>query len=59
MDRHDAVEAVRMIGAHQVIPCHYDTFPPIETDVQAFKADVETDTSSQVVVLAPGETHKP
>jgi len=59
MDRHDAVEAARLVGAAQIVPCHYDTFPPIETDVQAFKADVETDTSSQVVVLAPGETHKP
>ena len=25
-----------------MIPCHYDTFPPIETDAEAFKADVET-----------------
>src|SRR6202044_2660810 len=24
MDRHDAVEAARMLGARQVIPCHYD-----------------------------------
>ena len=59
MDRVDAVEAAKLIGAREVIPCHYDTFPPIETDVQAFKADVETDTSSQVVVLAPGESHTP
>jgi L-ascorbate metabolism protein UlaG (beta-lactamase superfamily) len=59
MDRHDAVQAAKLIGAREVIPCHYDTFPPIETDVQAFKADVEADTSSQVVVLAPGETHTP
>ena len=59
MDRFDAVQAAKMIGAREVIPCHYDTFPPIETDVQAFKADVEADTSSQVVVLAPGETHTP
>jgi L-ascorbate metabolism protein UlaG (beta-lactamase superfamily) len=59
MDRFDAVEAARLIGAREVIPCHYDTFPPIETDVQAFKVDVEADTSSQVVVLAPGETHSP
>ena len=42
MDRHDAVEAARFVGAKQVIPCHYDTFPPIETDAQAFKADVES-----------------
>jgi L-ascorbate metabolism protein UlaG (beta-lactamase superfamily) len=59
MDRHDAVEAVRLIGARTVIPIHYDTFPPIETDAQAFKADVEAQTDSRVVVLAPGETWSP
>ena len=63
MDRHDAVEAAALVGADVVIPCHYDTFPPIETDAQAFKADVESKTSyesraaEKVVVLAPGETH--
>ena len=36
---------------------HYDTFPPIETDSAAFKAEVEAKTSSQVVLLAPGESH--
>jgi L-ascorbate metabolism protein UlaG (beta-lactamase superfamily) len=59
MDRYDALEAARMIGAKQVIPCHYDTFPPIETDAQAFKADVEAQGSSEVVVLAPGESLSP
>lgn len=59
MDRHDAVEAARLVGAKQVIPCHYDTFPPIETDAQAFKADVEAQGYSQVIVLAPGDTHSP
>ena len=57
MDRIDAVAAVELIGPKQVIPCHYDTFPPIETDVQAFKADVEGSTQAKVVVLDPGETH--
>jgi L-ascorbate metabolism protein UlaG (beta-lactamase superfamily) len=57
MDRHDAVEAARMIGARQVIPCHYDTFPPIVTDVQTFKGDVENSTASEVIVLAPGDRH--
>ncbi|HYV16921.1 MAG TPA: metal-dependent hydrolase [Conexibacter sp.] len=56
MDRHDAVEAARLVGAKVVVPMHYDTFPPIATDVQAFKDDVETQTGSQVVVLAPGES---
>jgi L-ascorbate metabolism protein UlaG (beta-lactamase superfamily) len=59
MDRHDAVEAARLVGARTVIPMHYDTFPPIETDAQAFKADVEAQTSSQVVLLAPGDTWSP
>ncbi len=59
MDRFDAVEAARLVGARQVIPCHYDTFPPIATDAQAFRADVEAAGAGQVVVLAPGETHTP
>ena len=57
MDRYDAVTAVEFVNPGAVIPCHYDTFPPIETDAQAFKSDVEAQTSAQVVVLAPGETH--
>ena len=57
MDRTDGVEAARLIGAGTVIPCHYGTFPPIETDAQAFKSEVEGATSSRVVVLEPGETH--
>jgi L-ascorbate metabolism protein UlaG (beta-lactamase superfamily) len=56
MDRHDAVKAAALIGASTVIPCHYNTFPPIETDAAAFKADVESQTSSRVEILEPGET---
>jgi L-ascorbate metabolism protein UlaG (beta-lactamase superfamily) len=59
MDRHDAVEAARLIGARQVIPCHYDTFPPITADAQAFKSDVEAAGAGEVVVLAPGARHSP
>ena len=59
MDRFDAVEAAALVGAKQVIPCHYNTFPPIQTDAQAFKADVEAAGSSQVIVLDPGESHTP
>jgi L-ascorbate metabolism protein UlaG (beta-lactamase superfamily) len=57
MDRFDAVDAAGLIGAGTVIPCHYDTFPPIETDAQAFKSDVESSTGSKVVVLDPGQAH--
>jgi len=57
MDRTDAVDAAGLVGAKTVIPCHYDTFPPIETDAEAFRSDVESATSSHVVVLEPGEAH--
>jgi len=57
MDRHDAVTAVEFVTPSVVIPCHYDTFPPIETDAEAFKGDVENDTGATCVILAPGETH--
>jgi L-ascorbate metabolism protein UlaG (beta-lactamase superfamily) len=63
MDRHDAVVAAELVGARTVIPCHYDTFPLIETDAEAFKSDVESRTAgegrrqSEVVILQPGETH--
>lgn len=57
MDRHDAVVACEFVGAKTVIPMHYNTFPVIETDAEAFKSDVESQTSSQVVLLDPGQTH--
>jgi L-ascorbate metabolism protein UlaG (beta-lactamase superfamily) len=56
MDRVDAVDACALIGAKTVIPCHYDTFPPIETDAQAFKSDVESAGHAQVAVVEPGGT---
>ena len=42
MDRHDGVAAAELVGAETVIPCHYGTFPPIETDAEAFKSEVES-----------------
>ena len=56
MDREDAVIAAKMIGAEVVIPMHYDTFPAIETEVDIFKADVESQTDSKVVLLQPEES---
>jgi L-ascorbate metabolism protein UlaG (beta-lactamase superfamily) len=59
MDRFDAVVAAELVGADQIIPCHYDTFPPVETDAEAFKSDVQNAGYSEVVILQPGETHTP
>src|SRR6478736_6262303 len=58
MDRYDAVTAVELIDPSQVIPIHYGTFPPVETDAEAFKQDVQNAGFSEVLVLNPGDTHK-
>jgi len=57
MDAEDAAVAAGLIGAPTVIPMHYNSFPVIAADAEAFKSDVESKTSSAVVILEPGETH--
>jgi len=57
MDRHDGVRAAELVGAKRIIPCHYGTFPPIETDAEAFKQDVQNAGYSEVIVVEPGGTH--
>ncbi|MGI8403179.1 MAG: metal-dependent hydrolase [Thermomicrobiales bacterium] len=54
----DAVLAAKLLRAATVIPCHYNTFPPIEQDPNAFKQDVEECTDSKVAVLKPGESQE-
>ena len=59
MDQEDAVTAVELIDPDVVIPMHFGTFPPIEADPERFASEVEASprTSSEVVVLRPGETY--
>lgn len=52
----DAVRAVKFLRPRYVIPCHYNTFPPIEQDAEAFKAEVEKQTSAQAAILESGQT---
>jgi L-ascorbate metabolism protein UlaG (beta-lactamase superfamily) len=59
MDRHDAVDAADFVGAKTIIPCHYDTFPLIETDAGAFQSDIERTLDATCVVLEPGGVHQP
>jgi L-ascorbate metabolism protein UlaG (beta-lactamase superfamily) len=51
MDRIDAASACKLIGAKTVIPCHYNTFPPIHADAEAFAKDVKG-----AEILEPGDT---
>jgi L-ascorbate metabolism protein UlaG (beta-lactamase superfamily) len=60
MDRHDAVHAVELLKPGTVIPCHYNTFPAIATDAEAFRDEVNASTThavsgDKVTILEPGE----
>ncbi len=48
----DAVRAVEFIEPEVVVPIHFDTWPPIAQDAQAFKASVGE--RARVEVLEPG-----
>ena len=50
MDRHEAAEFARSVDPELVIPLHYDTFEAIETDVEAFAADLE-ESGTRVAIL--------
>lgn len=52
----DALEAVKFVNPKLVIPVHYNTWPLIEQDPQAWGARVEEATSAKVKVLTPGES---
>ena len=43
MDRREAADFARSVDADLVLPEHYDTFDPIETDAEAFADDLEAD----------------
>ena len=50
----DALRAVRILKSSTVIPCHYNTFPLIEQDAQAFKTKVESLTDTLVTIPEVG-----
>jgi len=52
----DALKAVKFLKPKQVVPCHYNTWPPIEQDADAWKKRVEKKTKAKVSVLAAGES---
>ncbi|MGH2532337.1 MAG: metal-dependent hydrolase [Thermomicrobiales bacterium] len=53
----DAVRAVTFLRPKLVVPCHYNTFPPIKQDPDAFKQQVDTKTDATCIALAPGQAH--
>jgi len=52
----DALEAVKLLKPRMVVPIHYNTFPVIEQDAEAWAKRVESETDTRCIVLKPGET---
>ena len=51
----DAVRATKLLGPKKVVPIHFNTFPPIEQDANAWAGAVRNATNAEPVVLQPGE----
>ena len=49
-----SIEAIRLIQPRQVAPAHYNTWPPIQQDAQAWAAQVRQETNAKPLVLEPG-----
>ena len=52
----DAILAAQFVKAKKVIPHHYNTFPPIEQDVEAFAQKLQDETDIECAILNPGDT---
>jgi L-ascorbate metabolism protein UlaG (beta-lactamase superfamily) len=53
----DALRAVKLLAPKVVIPIHYNTWDLLAQDAHAWKARVEQETTSRVVVMKPGESY--
>ena len=49
----DSIKAVRLLEPKLVSPMHFNTFPPIEQDAEAWAARVEAETDAKAIVLEP------
>lgn len=55
MGIYGALHATEMVEPELVVPLHYDTFPPLETDLDAF-ADAFDEAGYETRVFGAGET---
>jgi L-ascorbate metabolism protein UlaG (beta-lactamase superfamily) len=56
MGPEDSIEAVKLLAPRRVLPCHYNTWPEIAQDAEAWAAAVKRQTAAEPVVLQPGES---
>ena len=52
----DALEAVKLLQPKRVVPVHNKTWPVIDQDAEAWAERVRTETTTEPMVIEPGET---
>lgn len=52
----DSIRAIQWLKPRYVLPCHYNTFPPIMQDAAKWADEVNSKTLSSAIVLDPGGT---
>ncbi|MEW4451769.1 metal-dependent hydrolase [Bremerella sp. JC817] len=52
----DSIRAVKMLQPKNVIPGHYNTWPPIEQDAVEWASKIRHETNATPHILKPGET---
>ncbi len=52
----DSIQTIEFVKPTRVLPCHYNTWPPIEQDANAWAEQVRSRTSSQPMVMQPGDS---
>jgi L-ascorbate metabolism protein UlaG (beta-lactamase superfamily) len=58
MGPEDAVTAAQFVKAKRVIPIHYNTFPPIRQDAEAFAQMLHDTADIEGIVLKPGDSYE-
>ncbi|MFI4875326.1 MAG: metal-dependent hydrolase, partial [Blastopirellula sp. JB062] len=51
----DSIRAIQWIAPKQVVPAHYDTWPPIAQDAAAWAEKVNNETDATPHTIQPGE----
>ncbi|MDA7880081.1 metal-dependent hydrolase [Mariniblastus sp.] len=57
MGPRDSVTATNYLNPKQVLPTHYNTWPPIEQDAENWAEMVRAGSTAEPVVLQPGQSH--
>ncbi len=55
----ESIRAIQWLKPRYVLPCHYNTFPPIEQNAAEWAAAVSKHTLSSAIVLDPGGGFEP